>query len=60
MSLAAKTQQQLADLLSGPALVSPAREVDASDTGNRIDANRNMVGDQLQGNQLRKAIMNQR
>lgn len=60
MSLAAKTQQQLADLLGGPALVSPAREVDASDTGNRIDANRNMVGDQLQGNQLRKAIMNQR
>lgn len=60
MSQAAQTEQQLSNLLNGPALVSPAREFDASDTGNRIDANRDMVGDQLQGNQLRKAIMNQR
>ncbi len=60
MSLAAQTAQRLTTLLNGPEAVPPAREFDASDTSNRINANRNLVGDQLQGNQLRKAIMNQR
>lgn len=58
-SLSTRTEQRLANTLDGPAAVSRASDFDASDTGNRVEANRNLVGDQLQANQLRKSVMNQ-
>lgn len=58
-SLSARTEQRLANTLDGPAAVSRAGDFDASDTGNRVEANRNLVGDQLQANQLRNSVMNQ-
>jgi hypothetical protein len=58
-SLSTRTEQRLANTLDGPAAVSRAGDFDASDTGNRVEANRNLVGDQLQANQLRNSVMNQ-
>lgn len=58
-SLSARTEQRLANTLNGPTAVSRASDFDTSDTGNRVEANRNLVGDQLQANQLRNSVMNQ-
>ena len=57
-NVAARTQDRLASLLDGPEPVSTASENDLSDTGNRVQANRNLVGDQLQANQVRNSVMN--
>lgn len=58
-NVAARTQERLASLLDGPAPVPNASENDLSDTSNRVQANRNLVGDQLQANQIRNSVMNQ-
>ena len=58
-NIATRTQERLASLLDGPEPVSTASENDLSDTGNRVQANRNLVGDQLQANQVRNSVMNQ-
>lgn len=54
-----RTEERLASLLDGPEPVPAASENDLSDPGNRVQANRNLVGDQLQANQIRNAVMNQ-
>lgn len=59
MSLATQTQTRLARLLDGPAPVQSASDSDTRDTGNRVEANINIVRDQLQGDQLRRSVMNQ-
>lgn len=58
-NIATRTQERLASLLDGPEPVPTASESDLSDTGNRIQANRNLVSDQLQANQVRNSVMNQ-
>lgn len=58
-SLSVQVQERLASLLDGPEPITAASDDDISDTGNRVQANRNLVGDQLQANQVRNSVMNQ-